>query len=450
MATYSPQSLGINANTTGGTFKQGAFYNGRQYWDGTLGEVGALHEKSNQVGAGQRISNDVIAQTNPANVSYIDSSIKASQLQPSVSVPYTTNASSQYVSGISSAVESARKALDANLQTRQSANDAQLAKVKEKEQQTLDKIGTLSTPFREDLETSQRESLSVNKNFTENQKLVDELDQLLTEGNNLIRQQQAVTGIAAIRNPRIQQTMNDVAARAGVIQAVMAARNSQISVAENMIDRSINAIALDRQDQLNYYNTILQLNNQDKLALTDENKTIAMQQVALLQNDLEQAQQTAQMVKGLMLDPATAQLVADSGVTLNDSVETISAKLAQGRYQQEVNDIANTFALDGAKPISDPSTVSAKQLRTYIDSRGVPHYFKIQETTSTTYTKNTAADSWLQTEQTTKNTTKSPITSTQNKFGSQISPETYATVFSITADVLGNAPVAGSSASIRK
>lgn len=383
----------ISGNLADGKpMEYGGWYNARQ-WDGTrLGDPGV-----EIIGkyAGQKVSNEVVAQTNPNNVSYIDSQIKANQLQAPINVPYTSNASSEYVSSINSAVENARKALEANLNTRQQKNDAELAVVKQKEQQTLDKIGELTTPFRADLETQQRETLSINKNFEENQKLVDELDSLLTEGNNLIKQQQSVTGIAAIRNPRIQQTMNDVAARAGVIQAVMAARNNQITVAENMIDRSINAIAQDRNDQLNYYNTILTLNNQDKLALTDENKTIALQQVALLQGDLEQAQTTANYVKRLMLNPATAQLVADSGVSLNDSVETINQKMAAGSYRQEINGIANQFTSEGATAITDPTGVPQKQLRSYTDSRGIIHYFKMPADPVATYTNSVIADGWL-------------------------------------------------------
>lgn len=424
----------INGITVPDNIEQGAWYSSRQAWkdqngNWTLSEPGQINKYSNQVGAGQSVSKETISQTNPNNVSYIDSQVKATQLQAPVNVPYTTNSSSSYVSGLSASVEAARKALDTNLTTRQQNNDVQMAQVKQKEQQTLDKIGELSTPFRADLETQQRESLYVNKNFEDNQKLVDELDQLLTEGNNLIKEQQGVTGIAAIRNPRIQKTMNDVAARAGVIQAVMAARNSQISVAENLIDRSVNAIAQDRNDQINYYNTILQLNNQDKLALTEENKTIALQQVALLQGDLEQAQATAKMVKDLMLDPAKAQLMADSGVTLNDSIEVINQKMAQGTYLQEVRGIANSYVADGGTPVVDPSTVPAKQLKQYTDSRGVVHYFKMPADPVTTYTGSTIADTYLTTA-----TDTVASTPTTNQV-TQVSPQTYSTLFNITYDV---------------
>lgn len=70
MGVYNPQQLGINANTTGGQFQQGAWYNGRQYWNGTLSDPGVIHPESNQIGAGKEVSAEVNAQSAQAqNVS---------------------------------------------------------------------------------------------------------------------------------------------------------------------------------------------------------------------------------------------------------------------------------------------------------------------------------------------------------------------------------------------
>jgi len=72
MATYSPESLKITAATTGGKFQQGAWYSGRQFWNGTLSDPGTIHPESNQQGAGKAVSAEVIAQTSPGNVAYIN------------------------------------------------------------------------------------------------------------------------------------------------------------------------------------------------------------------------------------------------------------------------------------------------------------------------------------------------------------------------------------------
>lgn len=54
-----------------GGFQQGGWYSGRQYWGGTLSAPGVINSQSNQSGAGQAVSNEVVKQTNPNNVAYI-------------------------------------------------------------------------------------------------------------------------------------------------------------------------------------------------------------------------------------------------------------------------------------------------------------------------------------------------------------------------------------------
>ena len=58
---YDPASLGIKAPSGG--FQQGGWYEGRQYWNGTLSDPGVIHPSSNQQGAGQAVSAEVNAQS---------------------------------------------------------------------------------------------------------------------------------------------------------------------------------------------------------------------------------------------------------------------------------------------------------------------------------------------------------------------------------------------------
>lgn len=54
------------------TAQTGGWYDGQQFWGGTLSNPGVINSQSNQQGAGQAVSNEVIAQTNPNNVAYIE------------------------------------------------------------------------------------------------------------------------------------------------------------------------------------------------------------------------------------------------------------------------------------------------------------------------------------------------------------------------------------------
>lgn len=64
MATYSPTALGVKPPSGG--FQQGGWYEGRQYWGGTLSDPGVIHPMSNQVGAGQAVSAEVNLQSDAA------------------------------------------------------------------------------------------------------------------------------------------------------------------------------------------------------------------------------------------------------------------------------------------------------------------------------------------------------------------------------------------------
>lgn len=54
------------------TPKDYEWFDARQYIGGTLGPPGTIHPQSEQQGAGQAVSQEVIAQTNPANVAYVN------------------------------------------------------------------------------------------------------------------------------------------------------------------------------------------------------------------------------------------------------------------------------------------------------------------------------------------------------------------------------------------
>lgn len=377
MALYSPEQLGIKAPSGG--FQQGGWYDGRQYWDGKLGDVNVIINP-NQQGYSQQVSKEVVQQTNPNNWDYLQGSIQASNITSPVNLGLSS--SNQSTSGLQAEVDTYRKQLDEMLAKQKAEADAKLVETRQKEQEALGEVKKLTTPFREDLEKTERERLYINQNFEENQKLVNELEQLLTEGNELIKQQQSVTGLAAVRNPRIQQTMNDVQARAGVIEAVINARNGQIAQAQNMIDRSVNAITADRMDQLSYYNTVLSLANRDIIMLDAESKDIAKQQIDLIKNDLDRANATVDYVKQLLLNPDTAGLMGSAGVKLTDSVEQINAKLQTATYTQELRDYSNQISLQGGTPVLDPSGVPANQLVSFTDSRGKTHYYKMPATGS--------------------------------------------------------------------
>jgi hypothetical protein len=377
---YTPEQLGIKPPAGG--FQTGGWYQGRQYWNGTFSDPGVIHPWSNQQGAGQAVSQEVKAQSAAAQgVSlqqfndYLDK-VSVANIQAPVTPSYITGSTQNYVSGLNAEVEAARKALEQRLAQDQAQTQAELEAAKKREAEAVQGVSTLTTPFRETLEKTERERLGTDVVLSQQRQLLDELDQLLTEGNQLIRQQKEVTGLAAIRNPRIQKTMDDIAARAGVINAVVSLQNTYLANAYQSIDRSVNAIAQDRKDRLAYYDTVLNLANRDIINLDNKSQEVAKEQINLLKFDLEQTTKTADYIKQLMVNPDTALLLAQSGVTLNDSIETVNKKLADVQYANEVRDLSNKMSTSGYVAVVDPKSVPQNQLITITDSKGNKYYYR--------------------------------------------------------------------------
>ena len=251
-------------------------------------------------------------------------------------------------------------------------------------------IQPLLQPFREKLETSERERLKLEENFFANQRSISELETLLTTSMEDIKAMEGITGLEAIRNPRIAKFQENVAARVGIIEAVMATRNEQIRQAQILIDRSINAITADRNDQLAYYNGLLDFYTTQKdeegkrlLALKVDQKEFLTSQIGLIEADLETAEKNVDNIKSLMLDPDTAEFMEKSGVTLTDTPAQVQAKFAETAFRESIVEMNNEMADEGYTYVSTPEQLKGKDeadLRRMTDNRGNSRvYFKEPE-----------------------------------------------------------------------
>lgn len=319
-------------------------------------------------------------------------SIKTAGITPPTLPPPTSGATNEaYFTSLSVDLEAKRKSVEAaynkqlaDLQTKVDQSNKQIEAITAQQQGAVTNIETLSKPFREALENAERDRLYITKNFEENQKLTDELASLLTEGTTLIAQQKATPGVpTAIMNRKVAGLMSDITARAGVIEATLAARNNQIAQAYTLIDRSINAINADRTDQINYYKTLYNFyqNQKDEegkklITLTSNQKTYLNAQIRLLENDFAVSLTNAENLKKAMTDPDTALAYASAGVTLNDTPQQINAKLAQYAYSKEVSDQNNTMAEKGYSYLGPgQSSPAGTEVVTTTDTQGRTKYW---------------------------------------------------------------------------
>lgn len=309
--------------------------------------------------------------------------------------PTSTNSgldnTTNYVSGVSQQLASTRATLESTYKTQldkyqKEVDDykEQIAALDKKTENVLDQAEDYTTPYREALEKSERERLLVEKNYFDNQAAVTEMESLLTDINASVADAKSRTGLAAIMSPRINKMIEDAAARVGVLEAVINLRNNQISTAFTMIDRTANAIQSDRTDKLNYFNSLLSWYSDQKSDIQSLLKTslgykkdIVNAQIALIENDMATAQESVNAVKQLMIESPEA--VQGAGITLNDSLETISAKLAKYNYNNEIIGMKNDMVKDGYTYITDPSQLaglSESQITRITDSKGVQRIYK--------------------------------------------------------------------------
>lgn len=195
------------------------------------------------------------------------------------------------------------------------------------------------------------------ENYNANQALVNELDGLLTTGNQVIQQMRDTTGLSSIMEPRIAKTMSDVSARAGVIEAVIAARNGQIGQAQNQLSAAVSTIESIANDQINYYESVVNFygslkdeNGKILSTLKGEQKDYLDAKLISLNQDVANAQRTADIIKEAMLDPDTALAYASAGVSLNDTPEQINQKLAvyeQYKANQKQDEWSEPYSLGG-------------------------------------------------------------------------------------------------------
>lgn len=308
---------------------------------------------------------------------------------PNLPTPTAPSTNDAYFGSATQKVETTRKSLEdiykaetERIEKDTKRTEREIENLSEKQDVLLSEdVEPLTKPFREELEKTERERLYVNQNFEANQRLTGELEALLTEGNEIIKASKAQPLAQSILNKKVNKTIGDVAARTGVIEAVMSARSNQIGEAYRLIDRSMDAITADRKDQLAYYETIYNFYENEKdekgkklIDLDSEQSKFLEEKINLLKGDLQQAETNAQNIKNLMTDPETALFMANAGITLNDTPEVISEKMARQAAIEEVQDFKNERISEGYTylPAAKSNTPGALSF----DVNGQTLYFK--------------------------------------------------------------------------
>jgi hypothetical protein len=313
-----------------------------------------------------RISTPTGSQLPAATSNPIESPTPVTQITPaptlSLPEPTAVDTAASNLNTVQGTVDRAKENLNTVVGNQKTEVDTEISKLEKEQERILKDAQPLTQPFREKLETKERERLHINENFEANQKLTNELEGLLTEGNELINMAMGRQVSGKVLDKSLSKTIADVNARAGVIEAVMNARNGQIAQAERTIDRTVAAIVADRTDEINYYNTLLSMNDKKLVTLTDEKYKLAETLRNQAQKEVDNAQETADYIKNLMINPETASFMADAGVSLADSIDGIKTKMAKQSKIQEVVDMRNSLVAEGYElsPVPVPGGIEVE------------------------------------------------------------------------------------------
>jgi len=255
--------------------------------------------------------------------------------------------------GVQSATTNLEKTLkqerDAALKRQDQLNKQLLAIQQESDPTKRETFAQEERIIQNQLDAAETASATLEEDFTKRRSTVGELERLLTEGNDLITRSKNAPVALSVLNKSVNRTIQDVQARAGVLQAVLSGVDGNIAQAHNIINTAQGTVRTYWQDEVEYNNAYLNLVNNGELAKNKIHDDYAKSQVDLAEHKLNQLDETSDYIKKLMIDPSTAQFIADAGVTLNDSVEEINAKLSEQNRKNEVNDVINDLKLEGYK-----------------------------------------------------------------------------------------------------
>ena len=313
----------------------------------------------NERQAAERNTPTVTPLTN--NEGAIDAATLRSGGTPDMPEPTAPNVAESFQGGLQASTEAARTNLDATLKTERDAalkrqddlNKKQEKLVQDSNPENRETFQQEQRIVQNQLDAAETASASLEEDFNKRRSVVNELETVLTQGNQLIEQARGAP-ISRYRNAGVAEAMQNVQARAGVLNAVISGLDGNFNAAHSIIKNTRTAVAAQWTDQLNYNKTYMDLVSSGQLAKNKINDDYASTQITLAERKLSQLEATAETINNLMIDPESAQFMADAGITLNDSVEEINAKMSEQTKVQERQDVMNELKMEGFEYVPFP------------------------------------------------------------------------------------------------
>jgi peptidoglycan hydrolase-like protein with peptidoglycan-binding domain len=208
-----------------------------------------------------QLAKDSVGYSAPAATA-IDTKVPGIDTAPVL--PKTEDYNNSYIETLNQQIADMQFKIDnqRNEQIQQIQQDKQqaqqeLSDYRNSQQDAIDKGGDVATQAMEmKLSETNKEIARMDEAYKQKQSFVDQLMQLTTQGNALIASQKATTGLTAIRNPRVNETIANITAQAGTIQIGISAQENNMTQAQNQLTTVVAAITNTFKEQLDYYQTL--------------------------------------------------------------------------------------------------------------------------------------------------------------------------------------------------
>ena len=341
----------------------------------------------NPLGTYQETINPLSPAPGTPSPSPVTTGIPNTNIQPpNFNPPQASNTQDAFYTSLSQQVTNAQANLDneRNTQLQRIQQDKQnaqteLESIRSQQQGAIDSLGSASLEEKNmKLAQLEKEEKRFDEEYQIQKNLGTQLTNLMTEGNALIQQMKGVTGLASIRNPRINQTIEGITASVGVIQAALSVSQGLTSQAQSQLTTATNVITSAYTDQLDYYKTLSNFyeskasdSNQKLITLTSDERKFLDAKVAELEGKVASAQANSDYISKLMQNPTTALFMAQAGVQLTDSPAQVNTKMAAQAQKQEAINTTNEYVKAGYTPMAMPGANTIT-----IQSGGQNLYFK--------------------------------------------------------------------------
>lgn len=269
-------------------------------------------------------------------------------------------------------------------QEKQNAID-EIRSIRDSQAEGIAEQGNVAVESKEaKLEEINKEIARFDEAYKVKQGLTTQLQDLITQGNALILSQKATTGLTAIRNPRVNETISNLSSAASVLKIGIDAQDGNMTNVQNQLSTAVAAITSAYKDQLDYYST---LNNFYESSVTDAgNKLIKLTaaeqdflttNIAVLQDRIDKVQANADAMQNLFIDPSTATAFAKAGITLTTPQSEWGTKLAKQAYADELSEQSKDMASKGYTALVVGNAPAGSEVVRITDSNGaIKTYWK--------------------------------------------------------------------------